>query len=86
MRIGVSLTSGALFLLPLWNPVLVAEQVGTLATLAPGRFIVQAGLWLGSIRLGGARARAAGNGATDPTPYVPRPRRRCGARSRDSGQ
>jgi alkanesulfonate monooxygenase SsuD/methylene tetrahydromethanopterin reductase-like flavin-dependent oxidoreductase (luciferase family) len=35
---------GALFLLPLWNPVLVAEQVGTLATLAPGRFIVQAGL------------------------------------------
>ena len=35
---------GALFLLPLWNPVLVAEQVGTLATLAPGRFILQAGL------------------------------------------
>jgi alkanesulfonate monooxygenase SsuD/methylene tetrahydromethanopterin reductase-like flavin-dependent oxidoreductase (luciferase family) len=35
---------GALFLLPLWNPVLLAEQVGTLATLAPGRFIVQAGL------------------------------------------
>ena len=31
---------GALFLLPLWNPVLVAEQVGTLATLAPGRFIL----------------------------------------------
>jgi len=35
---------GALFLLPLWNPVLVAEQVGTLATLAQGRFILQAGL------------------------------------------
>src|SRR5262245_4272694 len=31
---------GALFLLPLWNPVLVAEQVGTLASLAPGRFIL----------------------------------------------
>jgi alkanesulfonate monooxygenase SsuD/methylene tetrahydromethanopterin reductase-like flavin-dependent oxidoreductase (luciferase family) len=31
---------GALYLLPLWNPVLVAEQVGTLATLAPGRFIL----------------------------------------------
>jgi alkanesulfonate monooxygenase SsuD/methylene tetrahydromethanopterin reductase-like flavin-dependent oxidoreductase (luciferase family) len=31
---------GALFLLPLWNPVLVAEQVGTLATFAPGRFIL----------------------------------------------
>ena len=38
---------GALFLLPLWPPVLVAEQVGTLATLAPGRFIVQAGLGYG---------------------------------------
>ena len=31
---------GALVLLPLWNPVLVAEQVGTLASLAPGRFIL----------------------------------------------
>jgi alkanesulfonate monooxygenase SsuD/methylene tetrahydromethanopterin reductase-like flavin-dependent oxidoreductase (luciferase family) len=31
---------GALFLLPLWNPVLVAEQVGTLASLGEGRFIV----------------------------------------------
>jgi alkanesulfonate monooxygenase SsuD/methylene tetrahydromethanopterin reductase-like flavin-dependent oxidoreductase (luciferase family) len=38
---------GALFLLPLWNPVLVAEQVGTLAALAPGRFILQAGLGYG---------------------------------------
>ena len=38
---------GALFLLPLWNPVLIAEQVGTLATLAPGRFILQAGLGYG---------------------------------------
>jgi alkanesulfonate monooxygenase SsuD/methylene tetrahydromethanopterin reductase-like flavin-dependent oxidoreductase (luciferase family) len=31
---------GALFLLPVWNPVLVAEQVGTLASLGPGRFIL----------------------------------------------
>jgi alkanesulfonate monooxygenase SsuD/methylene tetrahydromethanopterin reductase-like flavin-dependent oxidoreductase (luciferase family) len=31
---------GALFLLPLWNPVLVAEQVGTLASLGRGRFIL----------------------------------------------
>jgi alkanesulfonate monooxygenase SsuD/methylene tetrahydromethanopterin reductase-like flavin-dependent oxidoreductase (luciferase family) len=31
---------GALFLLPLWNPVLVAEQVGTLASLGAGRFIL----------------------------------------------
>ena len=35
---------GCLFLLPLWNPVLVAEQVGTLAALARGRFIFQCGL------------------------------------------
>jgi alkanesulfonate monooxygenase SsuD/methylene tetrahydromethanopterin reductase-like flavin-dependent oxidoreductase (luciferase family) len=33
--------AGALFLLPLWNPVLVAEQVGTLAAIAAGRFILQ---------------------------------------------
>ncbi len=32
---------GALFLLPMWNPVLLAEQIGTLAALAPGRFIAQ---------------------------------------------
>jgi alkanesulfonate monooxygenase SsuD/methylene tetrahydromethanopterin reductase-like flavin-dependent oxidoreductase (luciferase family) len=31
---------GALFLLPLWNPVLLAEQVGTLAALGQGRFIL----------------------------------------------
>lgn len=36
--------AGCLFLLPLWNPVLVAEQVGTLAAIAPGRFIFQCGL------------------------------------------
>jgi alkanesulfonate monooxygenase SsuD/methylene tetrahydromethanopterin reductase-like flavin-dependent oxidoreductase (luciferase family) len=36
--------AGCLFLLPLWNPVLVAEQVGTLAAIARGRFILQVGL------------------------------------------
>ena len=36
--------AGCLFLLPLWNPVLLAEQVGTLAAIAAGRFIIQAGL------------------------------------------
>ena len=36
--------AGCLFLLPLWNPVLVAEQVGTLASIARGRFIFQCGL------------------------------------------
>jgi alkanesulfonate monooxygenase SsuD/methylene tetrahydromethanopterin reductase-like flavin-dependent oxidoreductase (luciferase family) len=33
--------AGALFLLPLWHPVLVAEQIGTLASIAAGPFIMQ---------------------------------------------
>jgi alkanesulfonate monooxygenase SsuD/methylene tetrahydromethanopterin reductase-like flavin-dependent oxidoreductase (luciferase family) len=36
--------AGALFLLPLWHPVLVAEQIGTLAAFADGPFVVQTGL------------------------------------------
>jgi alkanesulfonate monooxygenase SsuD/methylene tetrahydromethanopterin reductase-like flavin-dependent oxidoreductase (luciferase family) len=36
--------AGCLFLLPLWNPVLIAEQVGTLAAIARGRFVFQCGL------------------------------------------
>jgi alkanesulfonate monooxygenase SsuD/methylene tetrahydromethanopterin reductase-like flavin-dependent oxidoreductase (luciferase family) len=36
--------AGALFLLPLWNPVILAEQVGTLASIASGPFIVQVAL------------------------------------------
>ena len=33
--------AGALYLLPLWHPVLLAEQVGTLASIAQGRLIMQ---------------------------------------------
>ena len=33
--------AGALYLLPLWHPLIVAEQVGTLASLMEGRFILQ---------------------------------------------
>jgi alkanesulfonate monooxygenase SsuD/methylene tetrahydromethanopterin reductase-like flavin-dependent oxidoreductase (luciferase family) len=36
--------AGCLFLLPLWNPLLVAEHVGTLASIAQGRFILQCAL------------------------------------------
>ncbi len=36
--------AGALYLLPLWHPVLLAEQIGTLACLTEGRFIMQCGL------------------------------------------
>jgi alkanesulfonate monooxygenase SsuD/methylene tetrahydromethanopterin reductase-like flavin-dependent oxidoreductase (luciferase family) len=48
---------GALFLLPLWNPVLVAEQVGTLASMATGRFIMQCAI-------GGGRAQFRGMGVS----------------------
>ncbi|MDE3202645.1 MAG: LLM class flavin-dependent oxidoreductase [Acidobacteriota bacterium] len=36
--------AGCLFLVPLWHPVLMAEQIGTLAAMATGKFIVQAGV------------------------------------------
>jgi alkanesulfonate monooxygenase SsuD/methylene tetrahydromethanopterin reductase-like flavin-dependent oxidoreductase (luciferase family) len=40
--------SGALYLLPLWHPVLVAEQVATLASVAAGRFVLQCALGEGA--------------------------------------
>jgi alkanesulfonate monooxygenase SsuD/methylene tetrahydromethanopterin reductase-like flavin-dependent oxidoreductase (luciferase family) len=40
--------AGCLFLVPLWHPVLMAEQIGTLAAMAAGPFVVQAGLGGGS--------------------------------------
>lgn len=46
---------GALFLLPLWHPVTLAEQVGTLASLTQGRFILQCAL-------GGGQDQFAGMG------------------------
>jgi alkanesulfonate monooxygenase SsuD/methylene tetrahydromethanopterin reductase-like flavin-dependent oxidoreductase (luciferase family) len=39
--------TGCLFLVPLWHPVLMAEQIGTLAALADRPFIVQAGIGAG---------------------------------------
>src|SRR5438105_15901617 len=42
--------AGCLFLLPLWHPVLVAEQIGTLAAIARGLFIMQCGLGWGDTR------------------------------------
>ncbi len=33
--------AGALFLLPLWHPVHLAEQIGTLASIHRGRFVMQ---------------------------------------------
>ena len=45
--------AGALFVLPLWHPVLLAEQVGTLASLTTGRFILQCALGGGEDQFGG---------------------------------
>ena len=42
--------AGCLFLLPLWHPVIVAEQIGTLAAIARGPFIMQCGLGWGEAR------------------------------------
>lgn len=36
--------AGCLFLVPAWHPVLMAEQIGTLAAMASGPFVVQTGL------------------------------------------
>jgi alkanesulfonate monooxygenase SsuD/methylene tetrahydromethanopterin reductase-like flavin-dependent oxidoreductase (luciferase family) len=47
--------AGCLFLLPLWNPVLVAEHIGTLASVHHGRFIMQCAL-------GGERGQFRGMG------------------------
>lgn len=47
--------AGALYLLPLWHPVLLAEQVATLASITPGPFILQCGL-------GGDRRQSEGMG------------------------
>ena len=41
---GDDRAAGCLFLVPLWNPVLMAEQIGTLATVAGEPFIVQTGI------------------------------------------
>ena len=45
--------AGALFLLPLWHPVLLAEQVGTLAAIARGRFVLQCALGAGEEQFAG---------------------------------
>lgn len=44
--------AGVLMLLPLWPPVLAAEQLGTLASIAKGRFILQCALGAGEHQFG----------------------------------
>ena len=45
--------AGALFLLPLWHPVLLAEFVGTLAAIARGPFIMQCAIGGGDTQFAG---------------------------------
>ena len=44
---------GALYLLPLWHPVLLAEQVATLASIAAGPFILQCAIGPGDSQFRG---------------------------------
>lgn len=50
---GEARTAGALYLLPLWHPVLLAEQVGTLASLAKGPFVLQCAIGADGNQFGG---------------------------------
>lgn len=45
--------AGCLFLLPLWHPVLLAEQIGTLASIHDGRFIMQCAVGPGDAQFTG---------------------------------
>jgi alkanesulfonate monooxygenase SsuD/methylene tetrahydromethanopterin reductase-like flavin-dependent oxidoreductase (luciferase family) len=54
---------GPLFLLPLWPPLLVAEQVGTLAALAPGRVILPCAVGGGSQQFAGMGIELSGRAA-----------------------
>ena len=54
--------AGCLFLVPLWHPVLMAEQIGTLAAIATGPFIVQTGLGGGSGQFRAMGARLSDRG------------------------
>ena len=57
--------AGCLFLVPLWHPVLMAEQIGTLASIAAGPFIIQTGLGGGS-----GQFRAMGAALSDRGPAL----------------
>jgi alkanesulfonate monooxygenase SsuD/methylene tetrahydromethanopterin reductase-like flavin-dependent oxidoreductase (luciferase family) len=55
---------GCLFLVPLWHPVLMAEQIGTLAALSSGPFIVQTGLGGGAAQFKAMGAEMGQRAAT----------------------
>ena len=67
--------AGCLFLLPLWHPVLVAEQIGTLAAIAQGPFIMQCGLGWGddAVRRDGRQHQDASFGFRGSSRHCPAP-------------
>ena len=46
--------------MPLWNPVLLAEQIGTLASIAEGPFVMQTAIGGGAEQFGGMGTRLRG--------------------------
>ena len=56
--------AGLLFLVPLWPPVLLAEQVGTLAAFSDARFLVQTGIGSGARQFAAMGADPAQRGRT----------------------
>ena len=58
-----SAPAGAFFVLPLWHPVLVAEQVATLAAIAGGRFVLQCAVGGGGAVFAGVGVPTAERGA-----------------------
>src|SRR3990172_4665160 len=57
--------AGVLMLLPLWPPVLAAEQLGTLASIAKGRFILQCAIGGGEHQFEAKIRRASGWGRVE---------------------
>lgn len=55
---------GCLFLLPLWHPVLVAEHIGTLASLTDAPFVVQTGIGHGHAQFAAMNADYGTRGRT----------------------
>jgi alkanesulfonate monooxygenase SsuD/methylene tetrahydromethanopterin reductase-like flavin-dependent oxidoreductase (luciferase family) len=53
---------GALYLLPLWHPLVVAEQIGTLAALGAGPFVFQCAIGGGEDQFGPMGIPLAGRG------------------------
>ncbi len=54
---------GLLLLLPLWHPVLAAEQIGTLANLSDAPFIVQTGIGWGDAQFAAMGVQRSRRGA-----------------------